>query len=196
MQRIVARRVRRVGVRCWRGQPPSAYRGAIDAGTIPDSRPDRWDDDGTTTNAAPTRAQADPTIISARRLTQSFDACGYGRTVLDGLDVDIRRGDFTVIMEPSGAGKSTLLYALAGLSRPTGGTIDFAGERITAMDDDALAVFRRRNCGFVFQQHQLLERMSLIDNVVVAGALTMRPKARIAAKARELFALVHIGEDT
>lgn len=141
-------------------------------------------------------AQADPTIISARRLTQSFDACGYGRTVLDGLDVDLRRGDFPVIMGPSGAGKSTLLYALAGLSRPTGGTIDFAGERITAMDDVALAVFRRRNCGFVFQQHQLLERMSLIDNVVVAGALTMRPKARIAAKARELFALVHIGEDT
>lgn len=54
--------------------------------------------------------------------------------MLANLDVTIRRGDFTVIMGPSGAGKSTLLYALAGLSRPTGGTIDFAGRRITAMN--------------------------------------------------------------
>ncbi len=97
-------------------------------------------------------------------------------------------------MGPSGAGKSTLLYALAGLERPTAGTIKFDGETITGMRAGALAVFRRTHCGFVFHQHQLLERMSLIDNVIVAGALTMRSKPRIAAKARELFSLVHLDE--
>ena len=110
-------------------------------------------------------------IISARGLTQSFRTADREQTVLNGLDVDIRRGDFTAIMGPSGAGKSTLLYALAGLERPTAGIIEFNGETITDMRDDALAVFRRAHCGFVFQQHQLLERMSLIDNVIVAGAL-------------------------
>ena len=123
-------------------------------------------------------------IISARGLTQSFRTADREQTVLNGLDVDIRRGDFTAIMGPSGAGKSTLLYALAGLERPTAGIIEFDGETITDMRDDALAVFRRAHCGFVFQQHQLLERMSLIDNVIVAGALTMRSKPRITAKAR------------
>lgn len=101
-------------------------------------------------------------IISARGLTQSFCTVDHEQTVLNGLDVDIRRGDFTAIMGPSGAGKSTLLYALAGLERPAAGTIAFDGEDLTAMRDDALAVFRRSHCGFVFQQHQLLERMSLI----------------------------------
>ncbi|MCI6532512.1 MAG: ABC transporter ATP-binding protein [Bifidobacterium animalis] len=135
-------------------------------------------------------------IISARGLMQSFDVSGHGQIVLNDLSIDIRRGDFTVIMGPSGAGKSTLLYALAGLRRPTGGTIDFAGKSITMMRDDELAVFRRRNCGFVFQQHQLLERMSLMDNVIVAGALTMRSKRQIVEKSRELFALVHIDTET
>lgn len=135
-------------------------------------------------------------IIHATGLTRTFEGDGRGQTVLDGLDVDIRRGDFTVIMGPSGAGKSTLLYALAGLERPTAGRVVFDGEDITAMRDDALAVFRRTHCGFVFQQHQLLERMSLIDNVIVAGALTMRAKRRIIDKAHELFSLVHIDERT
>ena len=102
-------------------------------------------------------------IISARGLTQSFCTVDHEQTVLNGLDVDIRRGDFTAIMGPSGAGKSTLLYALAGLERPAAGAIAFDGEDLTAMRDDALAVFRRSHCGFVFQQHQLLERMSLIS---------------------------------
>lgn len=136
----------------------------------------------------------DTAIISARGLTQSFRTADREQTVLNGLDVDIRRGDFTAIMGPSGAGKSTLLYALAGLERPTAGIIEFDGATITDMRDDALAAFRRAHCGFVFQQHQLLERMSLIDNVIVAGALTMRSKPRITAKARELFSLVHLDE--
>ena len=82
-------------------------------------------------------------IISARGLPQSFRTADREQTVLNGLDVDIRRGDFTAIMGPSGAGKSTLLYALAGLERPTAGTIKFDGETITGMRDDALAVFHR-----------------------------------------------------
>ena len=98
----------------------------------------------------------DTAIISARGLTQSFRTADREQTVLNGLNVDIRRGDFTAIMGPSGAGKSTLLYALAGLERPTAGIIEFDGATITDMRDDALAVFRRAHCGFVSQHHPLL----------------------------------------
>lgn len=84
-------------------------------------------------DAAGAAARRSCAIIHATGLTRTFEGDGRGQTVLDGLDVDIRRGDFTVIMGPSGAGKSTLLYALAGLERPTAGRVVFDGEDITAM---------------------------------------------------------------
>lgn len=138
----------------------------------------------------------DDVIIQAQGLTTTISAGKREQTVLANLDVTIRRGDFTVIMGPSGAGKSTLLYALAGLDRPSCGRITFAGEDIMAMRDDDLARFRRTNCGFVFQQNQLLESMSLMDNAIVAGALTTGSTKTIAAKARELFSMVNIDEAT
>ncbi|KFI65862.1 ABC transporter ATP-binding protein [Bifidobacterium cuniculi] len=148
-----------------------------------------------TTTPTDTR-QADAPIVSARGLTKAYDAGDHPQCVLRGLDVDIHRSDFTVIMGPSGSGKSTLLHALAGLDRPSGGTVTFDGKDITAMGDDDLAVFRRHACGFVFQQHQLLDGMSLMDNAIVAGALTMRSKRDIIAKARTLFTQVGLDERT
>ena len=110
-------------------------------------------------------------IISARGLKKSFRTGDNQQTIFEDLNIDIYRGDFTVIMGSSGAGKSTLMYSLSGMDRPTAGTVMFADREITNCSDDQLAVFRRKHCGFVFQQIYLLEKMSLMDNVLTAGAL-------------------------
>jgi len=90
-----------------------------------------------------------------------------GQTVraLDGLDLEIAANTFTVVMGPSGSGKSTLLYLLGGLDRATAGEIMINGERLHEMDENTLALFRRRTMGFVFQSFNLIQSMSALENV-------------------------------
>lgn len=135
-------------------------------------------------------------VISAKKLKKSFVTKDRSQNIFDGLDLDIYKGDFTVIMGSSGAGKSTLMYSLSGMDRPTAGEIEFCGKNITKLNDDQLAVFRRKKCGFVFQQIYLLEKMSLMDNVITAGVLVNRNRKEITRRASELFDLVNIPEIT
>ena len=103
-----------------------------------------------------------------------------GQTVhaLDGVDLDIDSHTFTVVMGPSGSGKSTLLYLLGGLDRATSGEISVDGQRLAEMDENTLALFRRRTMGFVFQSFNLISSMSALENVSFpmqfAGATTKR----------------------
>lgn len=84
---------------------------------------------------------------------------------LDGVDLEIAPGTFCVVMGPSGSGKSTLLHLIGGLDRPTSGVIEVAGKTIDSLDENALAVFRRRTVGFVFQSFNLIASMSALENV-------------------------------
>lgn len=86
-------------------------------------------------------------IIKTDKLSKSFSVSGEQYHIIKNLDLEIYDGDFTVIMGSSGAGKSTLLYALSGMDKPSLGHIDYAGSEITKMNDDQLAVFRRKHCG-------------------------------------------------
>ncbi|MBE5865953.1 MAG: ABC transporter ATP-binding protein [Lachnospiraceae bacterium] len=131
-------------------------------------------------------------LISAKNLKKEFCMGEASQTIFENLSLDIYKGDFTVIMGASGAGKSTLMYSLSGMDRPTEGSIIFSGREITKYNDDKLAVFRRENCGFVFQQIYLLEKMSLMDNVLTAGALCKNNKKEVIQRAKELFELVNI----
>lgn len=133
-------------------------------------------------------------IIKTNRLCKTFSNGGVQQHVLRNIDLDIYEGDFTVIMGASGAGKSTLLYALSGMDKPTLGEILFAGEKITDKKPDELALFRRKNCGFVFQQTYLVESMSVLDNVLAAGLLTEKNKKAAAARAKEVLKSVDIEE--
>ena len=135
-------------------------------------------------------------IISARHLKKGFGSSESEQIIYQDFDIDIYNGDFTVIMGASGAGKSTLMYSLSGMDKPDAGTITFNGTEITGMNSDELAVFRRRNCGFVFQQIYLIDKMNLLDNVMTAGSLTTRNKADIVKRANELFDMVNIPEAT
>lgn len=136
------------------------------------------------------------TIISAKHLKKSFGKEENIQTIYSDLNLTIYKGDFTIIMGPSGAGKSTLMYSLSGMDRPDGGQIDFDGTDITKLNSDRLAVFRRRQCGFVFQQIYLIDKMNLMDNVITAGVLTSKNKEDIRNRAKQLFSLVNIPEIT
>lgn len=134
-------------------------------------------------------------IIRTDKLSKSFSVGGKQQHILKNLDMEIYKGDFTVIMGSSGAGKSTLLYALSGMDQPSLGRIEYAGKDITKMNDDQLAVFRRRHCGFVFQQIHLVDSMSIMDNVISTGMLTGQKQKTLAEKAKTLFERVGIREE-
>jgi putative ABC transport system ATP-binding protein len=106
-----------------------------------------------------------PAFINIRDLQKHYQMGGVLVRALDGLDVDIPRNSFTVVMGPSGSGKSTLLHLLGGLDRPTAGKITFLGKRLDEMDENQLALFRRQAVGFIFQSFNLIQSMSAAENV-------------------------------
>ncbi len=135
-------------------------------------------------------------IISAKNLVKSFKNENVNQTIINKLDIDIYKNDFTIIMGSSGAGKSTLMYLLSGMDKATSGSIIFNEKDIIKMNNDELAVFRRKNCGFVFQQIYMLDKMSLMDNVLTSGLLINKNKKEVIKKAKELFERVNIPEIT
>ena len=135
-------------------------------------------------------------LLKTEKLSKSFSNSGALQHVLRNIDLQLYKGDFTVIMGASGAGKSTLLYALSGMDMPTLGRITFGEKVISDLDSDELAVFRRDHCGFVFQQIYLIDSMSVMDNVLAAGLLVSKEKNELVARAKELFGAVGISEET
>lgn len=135
-------------------------------------------------------------VLKTENLSKTFSNGGRQQHVLKNIDLELYRGDFTVIMGASGAGKSTLLYALSGMDTPSLGKIVFGDTDISALSQDGLAVFRRNHCGFVFQQIYLIDGMSVTDNVLSAGLLVNKDKKALKAKAEALFAAVDVSEET
>ncbi len=136
------------------------------------------------------------TLLKTEKLCKTFSNGGVQQHVLKNVDLELYKGDFTVIMGASGAGKSTLLYALSGMDTPDLGTVTFGNTVISDLSQDELAVFRRRHCGFVFQQDYLLDGMSVKDNVLVAGLLVSKDKAALNKRVKDLFSAVDISEET
>ena len=138
------------------------------------------------------------TILKVTDLSKTFSNESVQQHVLRTLNLEIYKGDFTVIMGNSGSGKSTLLYALSGMDRPSLGTITYHTEEgeteISKFTNDQLAVFRRNHCGFVFQQNYLNDSMSALDNVMVSGLLRTKDRKGLAEKAKDLLSRVEIGE--
>lgn len=135
-------------------------------------------------------------IINTKNLVKTFSNNGVTQTIINNLSLEIYENDFTVIMGSSGAGKSTLMYSLSGMDMPTSGSIEFCGKDITKMNADKLAVFRRKKCGFVFQQIYMLDKMSLLDNALTAGLLVNKNKKEVIKRAKELFSKVNLPETT
>ena len=117
---------------------------------------------------------------------------GRGVDVLTGVSLDVPTGQFLAIAGASGSGKSTLLGLIAGLDQPTAGRIEVAGVDITALDEDALARFRRDHVGYVFQSFHLLPTLTAQENVAVP--LELAGEAGAAARAAELLGEVGLAE--
>ncbi|GAB3935896.1 ABC transporter ATP-binding protein [Kribbella albertanoniae] len=112
----------------------------------------------------------------------------YGESVaLDGVSLEIHAGEAVAVMGPSGSGKSTLLSMVAGLDRPTSGSVVVHGEDLGALDEKGLALFRRRRIGMIFQFFNLLDDLSALDNVALAAQLTGTAANPARKRALELF---------
>ncbi|MFJ3406423.1 ABC transporter ATP-binding protein [Promicromonospora sp. NPDC090134] len=131
-----------------------------------------------------TRTAADPPLAaSARALTKTYGRGEAQVHALRGVDLDVPRGRFTAIMGPSGSGKSTLMHCLAGLDRPSGGTVAVGGTDLGSLDDDALTIFRRQHIGFVFQSFNLLPMLTARQNILLPLELA-HPRIDDAARER------------
>jgi putative ABC transport system ATP-binding protein len=115
--------------------------------------------------------------------------------VIKNLDLEIREGDFTVIMGASGSGKSTLLYALSGMDKPSMGKVLFSDTEIQDYSNDELAIFRRKNCGFVFQSIYLLENQTVLDNVLTGALIAQKNSPALVNKAKELLKKTGLNEE-
>jgi putative ABC transport system ATP-binding protein len=106
-------------------------------------------------------------VVVARDLKREYGEGESAVHALRGVSVDIPRGQFTAVMGPSGSGKSTLMHLLAGLDRPTAGTVEIDGQDVTKMDDGDLTDLRRRHVGFIFQFFNLLPMLTAEENMVL-----------------------------
>ena len=134
-------------------------------------------------------------VLKTEKLCKSFSNGGRQQHVIKNLDLEIIQGDFTVIMGASGSGKSTLLYALSGMDKPTTGKVFFGDTQIQDYSNDELAVFRRGNCGFVFQSIYLLENQTILDNVLTGALIVQKNSPELVKKAKDLLQKVGIAED-
>ena len=107
----------------------------------------------------------DTTLIRVRQLRKTYIMGRQKVHALAGVDLDIPAQSLTVVMGPSGSGKSTLLYLLGGLDRPTSGSMEVDGQNVETMDENALALYRRKKVGFIFQSFNLVSSMTALDNV-------------------------------
>ena len=133
-------------------------------------------------------------MIETRDLHRHFRLPGGEVPAVDGIDLEIRHGEFVAIMGPSGSGKSTLLYVLGAMDSPTAGWISVAGQRLDRMTDHQRSRFRNATLGFVFQSFHLLPRLNLVRNVELPLLYAGSPGAVRRARASRLLGAVGLPE--
>ena len=133
-------------------------------------------------------------LISLRNISRHYKSGQRSVHALDGVSLEIVRGEFVAISGPSGCGKSTLMHLLAGLDTPTSGEIYVDGLALHEAGDEALTDYRRHRLGLVFQFFNLLPTMNVIENVGFPLLLQGVPLAEAEARARELLDLVGLNE--
>lgn len=122
-------------------------------------------------------------ILEAKNIHKSFGPL----EVLKGIDLQVRKGEVIAIMGASGAGKTTLLQILGTLSKPTDGSLEIEGQDVLKLKDNALASFRGKRIGFVFQAHHLLPEFTAVENVMIPALIAGESRRKASAKALSLL---------
>jgi len=134
------------------------------------------------------------TIVSLRKVVKHYTRGKQDVPVLDGLDLDIARGEFVSLMGPSGSGKTTLLNLIGGLDSPTSGEVTVGGERLDRLGSGEHARWRANHVGFVFQFYNLMPMLSALRNVELPLLLTHLSRAKRTANAMAALTLVGIAD--
>jgi putative ABC transport system ATP-binding protein len=142
------------------------------------------------TGSTPTR----PVVLDVRGVRRTFEAENAPVRALRGADFQMAEGEFVAIMGPSGCGKSTLLNLIAGLDRADEGTILLADEEVTAKTEDELARMRRAHIGIVFQFFNLLEGMTVLENVALPAMVAGLKRRPAETRARDLLDLLGLAD--
>lgn len=135
-------------------------------------------------------------VLVAENLTKVYGERkgNYMTNALNGIDLTVEEGEFIAIMGPSGSGKSTLINILSGIMTPTAGSVEICDSRIDKMDQFEMALFRRRKLGFVFQEFNLLDHLTLKENVMLPMVLDKKESSFMEEKALEIMNLFGIDE--
>ena len=127
-------------------------------------------------------------ILSGKSITKIFGE----NIVLNGIDVEIFAGDFTVVMGPSGSGKSTLLYTLSGMDRSSSGQLFYRGQILTDASEKKLTKLRAKDFGFVFQRAHLISNLTLHENIRMAGLIGKMTERETKLRADDLISRMNL----
>jgi putative ABC transport system ATP-binding protein len=133
-------------------------------------------------------------VLVVNKVRKTFEAENAPVRALRGADLVVTAGDFVALTGPSGCGKSTLLNLVAGLDVADEGTITVAGEQVTGRSEDELSQLRRQHIGIVFQFFNLLEGMTVLENVALPAVIAGRKRKMAETRARDLLDLLGIGD--
>jgi putative ABC transport system ATP-binding protein len=133
---------------------------------------------------------SDQLVVETHGLQKTFESEGAPVRALRGVDFEMRPAEFVAVMGPSGCGKSTLLNLVAGLDTPSDGDVKVAGESLVGKDENQLAKMRRAHIGIVFQFFNLLEGMSVLENVTLPAVIAGTPRRQAETRARDLLDLL------
>jgi putative ABC transport system ATP-binding protein len=133
-------------------------------------------------------------LYGLESLAKTYGGAETAVTAVDGIDLEIAKGEFVVVAGPSGSGKSTLLLLLGALDRPSSGTIEFEGRDLAWLADNELAALRRTTLGFIFQQFNLIPTLTARENVEIALAPAELGAEKRSTRALELLDRVGLAE--
>ena len=134
-------------------------------------------------------------IIEVRNVKKEFGKGNENRTmVLNGANMDVKRGEFVSLMGPSGSGKSTLLYLIGGLDREFTGDISVCGKNITRIREKELSQIRLNKIGFIFQFYNLVQNLNVEDNIMLPSLVAGKSKASLKKKLDEILRITGLTE--
>lgn len=131
-------------------------------------------------------------ILTGRKIKKIYGKKHMAQEVLKGIDLEVEKGEFVGIMGSSGSGKTTLLNVLCSIDRVTEGIVEINGQQLQKMKERDLAKFRREQLGFIFQDYNLLDTLTVKENILLPLSITKIPKAAAEARFKELMEILMI----